>query len=248
MVLNKVAKYSDMPERIRLRQVNSTLRDGVPPTVPPWHCAFTDDAMLGPCDAFWSKIAEIMAWFLIITHNRVKEEDNTLFFPPTVYFRINRKLQDGRIADNRTLYQGFWWQKRVYTPSSNTIIGLVYGPPEEQWMVENHEDYYEGCVMQMIQRWRKRLGEGLSAEDSANLKGSAIDITLSLHVGESTSEYMEHMDAIKYIGGVIAEKLGRMYGLQIYYYRDHDETGISIAGREPEYFRSVTPVVAPLGP
>ena len=46
VVLNKVAEYSDMPERIRLRQVNSTLRDGVPPTVPPWHCAFTEGAIL----------------------------------------------------------------------------------------------------------------------------------------------------------------------------------------------------------
>ena len=45
VVLNKVAEYSDMPERIRLRQVNSTLHDGVPPTVPPRHCAFTDDAI-----------------------------------------------------------------------------------------------------------------------------------------------------------------------------------------------------------
>jgi hypothetical protein len=51
-------------------------------------------------------------------------------------------------------------------------------------MVENHEDYYQGCVMQMIQRWRKRLGEGLSAQDSVNLKGSAIDITMSLGVGD----------------------------------------------------------------
>ena len=92
VVLNKVAEYSDMPERIRLRQVNSTLRDGVPPTVPPWYCAFTDHAILGSCDAFWSKMAEIMAWFLVITHNGVKE-DSTLFFPPTVYFEINRKLQ-----------------------------------------------------------------------------------------------------------------------------------------------------------
>ena len=57
VVLNKVAEYSDIPERIRLRQVISTLRDGVPPTVPPRRCAFTDDATLGDCDAFWSKIA-----------------------------------------------------------------------------------------------------------------------------------------------------------------------------------------------
>ena len=49
---------------------------------------------------------------------------------------------------------------------------------------------------------------------------------------------------IKYIGGVIEERLGHMYGLQVYYYRDHGDAGISIAGREPKYFHSVTPVAA----
>ena len=237
-VLNTVAEYSDMPERIRLRQVNSTLRDGVPPTVPPWHCAFTDDAILDDCDAFWSKIAEIMAWFLIITHR------SNLRVQKPVYFRCNRNGNmdiAARIADNRTLHQGFWWKGRVYTPAEE---GLPYGPPEEQWMVENHEAYYRGCVMQMIQRWRKRLGEGLSAENSANLKGSAIDIKLSVYVGETGIGYMDHMELIKYIGGVIAQKLGHMYGLQVYYYRDMSDAGISIAGREPKYFHSVTPVAA----
>ena len=94
VVLNKVAEYSDIPERIRMRQVNSTLRDGVPPTVPPWHCEFTEDAILDDCDAFWSKIAEIMAWFLIATHNRVKGTwseiyDTTLEWPPSVTFQID---------------------------------------------------------------------------------------------------------------------------------------------------------------
>ena len=116
VVLNEVAEYSDIPERIRLRQVNSNPRDGVPPEVPLWHCAFTEDAILDDCDAFWSKIAEIMAWFLIVTHNRVTEEDS-IVHGPTVYFRINRDLQDGLIADNRTLHQSFCWKERVYTPS-----------------------------------------------------------------------------------------------------------------------------------
>ena len=40
-------------------------------------------------------------------------------------------------------------------------------------------------------------------------------------------------------GGVIAEKLGRMYGLQIYYYEDYQNVGISIAGREPKYHHNI---------
>ena len=120
-------------------------------------------------------------------------------------------------------------------------------------MVENHEDYYQGCVMQMIQRWRKRLGEGLSAQDSVNLKGSAIDITMSLGVGDVLGDvddylgdFMRHVDAINYIGKYIAEELGRMYGLQIYYYWDMYNVGISIAGREPGYIPlpRVTPVAS----
>ena len=248
VVLNKVAEYSDIPECIRLRQVNSTLRDGVPPTVPPWHCAFTEDAILDDCDDFWSKIAEIMAWFLIITHNRVTEEDS-IVHGPTVCFRINRNLQDGLIADNRTLHPSFWLKERVYTPSKRQEGLVTQGPPEnppDQWMVENHEDYYQGCVMQMIQQWRKRLSEGLSAKDSGNLKGSADDITMSLSVEQSIMGYMRHVDAINYIGKYIAEELGRMYGLQIYYYWDRYDVGISIAGREPRYFHFVTPVAAPL--
>ena len=145
VLLNKIAEYSDMPERIRLRQVNSTLRDGVPPTVPPWRCAFTDDDILDDCDVLWSKISEIMVWFLIVTHNRVEEEDGsdpTVISRPAVYFEINKNLPHGFMTDNGHLHQRFWWQKRVYTISPE---GLMYGPPEEQWMVENHEDYYQGC-------------------------------------------------------------------------------------------------------
>ena len=244
MILNKVAEYSEMPERIRLRQVNSTLRDDVPPTVPPWHCAFTDDAILDDCDAFWSKIAQIMAWFLVNTHNRVTE--GTLD-GPEVCFEINRHLQD--YSQDRTLQQCFWWQRRVYTPEN-----IEYGMDgwyrskniqEEQWMVENDENYYQGCVNQMIQRWRKRLGEELSAKDSADLKGYAICyIRLRLnfgYIGEPFSgiTFIRHSDAIKYMGGVIAEKLGRMYGLQVYYYEDYANVGISIAGREPKYHHNI---------
>ena len=143
----------------------------------PWHCAFTDDAILQSCDEFWSKIAEIMTQFLVITHTVLGNRVNHI----PVYFELHRKLQDGLIADNRTLLQGFWCKERVYTPHKGK---LVYRPPEEQWMVDNHKDYYQDCVTQMIQRWRERLGERLSAEDSANLRGSATDITLSLGVGE----------------------------------------------------------------
>ena len=101
------------------------------------------------CDAFWSRSAEIMAWFLVITHNRVKEEDSTPFFPPTVDFEIKRNDDD--VSPGTTLYQSYSWQKRVYTPSreSRRFGGSI---PEEQSMVENHEDYYQGCVMHMIQR------------------------------------------------------------------------------------------------
>ena len=184
-----------------------------------------------------------MAWFLIVTHNRVTEDPDPSLNPnpnssPTVYFGINRKLQDGPIADKSTLHQRFTWQKRVYTALSRQE-GYWYAYPtlEEQLMVENHEDYYQGCVTQMIQRWRKRLGEGSLAEDSANHKGSAISITLSLGVRVSYEAwlglYREHVDAIDYIGKYIAEQLGRMYGLQIYYFRDGYNVGISIAGREP---------------
>ena len=192
------------------------------------------------CDAFWSKIAEIMAWFLIVTHNRVTEDPDPNPNPnpnssPTVYSGIYTKLQDGRIADESTLQQSFTWQKRVYKALSRHPAGYAYATPEEQCMVENHEDYYQGCVRQMIQRWRKRLGEGLSAEESANPKGSAMDITLSVGASyEAWFElYREHVDAIDYIGRYIAEKLGRMYGLQIFYYRDTYNVGMSIAGRVP---------------
>ena len=182
--------------------------------------------------AFWSKIAGIMAWFLVFMHNRALTRNH----PPHVYFEIKNIEEYPRIEeDYRTLYHSFWWQKRVYTPSREAR-GFG-GIPEEQWMVENHEDYYHGCVMQMIQRWRRSLGEGKRLS-----KGSAI--TLSLDVFEYDYDYREHMDAIKYMGGVIAEKLGRMYGLQIYYYRNpgRNAVGISIAGRRPKYYHGATPV------
>ena len=98
-------------------------------------------------------------------------------------------------------------------------------------MVQDHEDYYQGCVMQMIQRWRRRLGEG-------NIKGKGSTITLSLDADGQCGD-MVHLDAIKYMAEVIAENLGRMYGLQIYYYRKPGlgsgwygrvRAGISIAG------------------
>ena len=204
----------------------------------PWHSAFTDDAILQSCDEFWSRIAEIMTQFLVITHDRVKH------WKPAVDFNLNRKLQDGLIADNRTLLQSFWWKGRVYTPAATRNGPGVYGPPEEQWMVDNHKDYYRDCVTQMIQRWRERLGEGLSAEDSANLRGSVTDITLSLRVGESRPDE-DHIDAIKSMSVAIAESLGHMYGLRIYYYRGMYDLGISIASRKPYYFHFVRPVSEP---
>ena len=243
VVLNKVAEYSDIPERIRLRQVNSTLRNGVPPTVPPRRCAFTDDAILDDCDAFWSKIAEIMAWFLMITHNRVKEYDTTL--DPQKFPRVTFQIDDEGNAeedDIRTkyniLYQSFWWRNGVYTPiRMRDDDGRLWGIFTKQWMVDNHEDYYQGCVMSVINKWRRTLGK------KAGSKGSFFGcaITLSLSLSDSKDD-MLHMDAIKYMGEVIAEKLGRMYGLQIYYYRkpltSHPnrsdwltgQAGISIAG------------------
>ena len=52
--------------------------------------------------------------------------------------------------------------------------------------------------------------------------------------------HMQHLDAIKYMGEVIAEKLGLIYGLRIYYWQEGGRTawlntedllsGISIAG------------------
>ena len=84
-------------------------------------------------------------------------------------------------------------------------------------MVNNHEDYYQGCVMHMIQQWRRTLGK---AKDMKGHVRSLLEITFELQ-SELDGQYddMLHMDAIKYMGEVIAEKLGRMYGLQIYYYR-----------------------------
>ena len=123
VVLTKVAEYSDIHEHIRMRQVNSTLRDGVPPTVPPWHCAFTKDAILDVCDAFWSKIAEIMAWFLIATHNRVKGYGTTRQSRPSVTFKIaadDAADDDGRLRYNN-LNHVFGWQNRVYTPTRSRV-------------------------------------------------------------------------------------------------------------------------------
>ena len=246
VVLNKVAEYSDIPERIRLRQVNSTLRDGLPPTVPPRRCAFTDDAILNDCDAFWSKIAEIMAWFLIITHNRVKEYDTTL--DPQKFPRVTFQIDNERNAEDddiRTkyniLYQSFWWRNGVYTPiRMRDDDGRLRGIRVKQWMVDNHEDYYQGCVMSVINKWRKTLGTAnVGLGSKGNFFASAITLSLSL---SDNKDDMLHMDAIKYTSEVIAERLGRMYGLQIYYYRkpltSHPnrsdwftgQAGISIAG------------------
>ena len=95
------------------------------------------------------------------------------------------------------------------------------------------------------------MGEGLSAEDSAKLKGNTI--TLLLDVGDMyIYGYGEHMDAIKYMGGVIAERLGRMYGLRILIIVTLTVTllvsPISIASRGPKYYHSATPVSASLAP
>ena len=76
--------------------------------------------------------------------------------PSAYYTQTNPRMELD--DDYCTLYHSFWWQKRVYTPSREAR-GFG-GIPEEQWMLENHEDYYQGCVMQMIQQWRRRLGEG----------------------------------------------------------------------------------------
>ena len=51
-------------------------------------------------------------------------------------------------------------------------------------------------VPQKSSAWWRTMRTIIRAEDSGNLKASAIDLTLSLRVGESTSEYMEHMDSI----------------------------------------------------
>jgi hypothetical protein len=236
VVLNKVAEYTDIPERIRLRQVNSTLRDGVPPTVPPWHCAFTEDAILDDCDAFWSKIAEIMAWFLIATHNRVKGYGTRRESRPWVTFYVAADVAADDAADDdgrpryNNLIQGFEWQNRVYTPSRSRVYKW-WETIEKQWMVDNHEDYYQGCVMHMIQQWRRTLQ---MAKDMKRHVKNLFAITFELQ--SQQYDDMLHMDAIKYMGEVIAEKLGRMYGLQIHYYRkparhwpNGHTAGISIA-------------------
>ena len=81
-------------------------------------------------------------------------------------------------------------------------------------MVDNHEDYYQGCVMHMIQQWRRTLQ---MAKDMKRHVKNLFAITFELQ--SQQYDDMLHMDAIKYMGEVIAEKLGRMYGLQIHYYR-----------------------------
>ena len=129
----------------------------------------------------------------------------------------------------------------MYTPiRMRDDDGRTWGIRVKQWMVDNHEDYYQGCVMSVINKWRKTLGKakvGLGSKGS--FFGSAI--TLSLSLSDSKDDMLQ-MDAIKYMSEVIAERLGRMYGLQIYYYRKPlsrhpnrsdwltGQAGISIAG------------------
>ena len=103
--------------------------------MPPWHCAFTEDAILDDCDAFWSKIARIMAWFLIVTHNRVKGTwseicDTTLELPPSVTLQIHP------INPNLSIRETLSVHKRsnlgiFMDPRARTYVQpeYVYSPP-----------------------------------------------------------------------------------------------------------------------
>ena len=153
-----------------------------------------------------------MAWFLITTHNRVKEYDITL--DPQKFPRVAFQIDNERNAEDddiRTkyniLYQSFWWRNGVFsTIRMRDDDGRLRGIRVKQWMVDSHEDYYQGCVMSVINKWRKTLGK---ANVGVGIKGSisASAITLSLSLSDNKDDILQK-DAIKYTSEVIAERLG----------------------------------------